>query len=79
MSTCLGCRHLAGKPETALSGVHVCVRTYPHQEVGRWGPGEHEDPRPVDPSGNCYVGGYVFKLPDDPVVKRRPVIDRERG
>lgn len=65
---------LAGKLETAMSGVMVCVRSYPHATVGRWGPGEHEDPRPLEEG--CYTGpGYVFRLPDDPVA----VIDRERG
>lgn len=71
-ATCYGCRHLAGKLETSRSGVHVCVRTVPHQEVGRWGPGEHEDLRPLEEG--CKVGGYRVKLSDDPVA----IIDRER-
>lgn len=77
-TACYGCRHLAGKLETSRCGVHVCVRTYPHQEVGRWGPGNHEDPRPLEEE--CFVGGYVVALPDDPVVKRKPAqIDPERA
>lgn len=80
-NTCYGCRHLAGKPETSMSGTHVCVRTYPHLEVGRWGPGQHEDPRPLE--SGCFVGGYVVALPDDPIepiVKRKPAeIDPDRA
>ncbi len=80
LATCYGCRHLAGKLETDRSGVHVCVRTYPHQEVGRWGPEIHEDPRRLEP--DCYTGGYRVRLPDnpiEPIVKRKPAgIDPER-
>lgn len=81
MTTCYGCRHLAGRPHNGgtRSGDLVCVRHDPPRRVGAWNHGQEDNPVPLEDGGACYTGGYVFRLPDDPVVKRKPVIDPERA